>query len=226
MSDGFQYSVVFVNDSTREGDVCLYQTLVTPVTGGMSVAWFAQHAFPTTTIVFSWELTNAFVWSETGTLGTDAMMVASQVWPADPFGNNTVTLVRRNNAYTFQDARSGLPSGSLIVVQDSSLPANRVATGIGVAQRATYVVQAQPNVQTVFKPQSRLWITFGTFTRGQVIDPATLQSQEIVFPVNIYSMTATLRSDNTWSVQPTSSMNAALARARQTSSTARFGTQA
>lgn len=37
---------------------------------------------------------------------------------------------------------------------------------------------------------------------------------QIEFPVNVYSMTATLNADNTWTIQPTYTMNARLLEAR------------
>ena len=217
MSNGFSYSVVFRNQSTNEGYGCLYWTMPPTTPSGYSVAWLSKYTFSTTTVTWSWETQYDFVWSETGKLQSGTMMSASQVWPADLNATNAVTLTYQKGAYTFQDQRSG-PSGSLTIQQDNTIPVGQASTGIGLAGYATYVVQAQPNINLQFTPGagSQLWIAFGNYPRGQVIDPSFMSgASQINFPVNVYSLTATLSAANQWTVEPTSTVNARYARARE-----------
>lgn len=212
MSNDYTYSVVFRNQSSNANYGCLYQTL--PSTS--SVAWMSKYVFPTTTVTWSWTTEYDFVWSESGQLQAGTMMSASQVWPADLVASNVVTLTHQHDAYTFQNQRAGPPSGSLLIYQDNTIPLNRASVGIGMAGYATNVVQAQPNVSVPFAAGTeRLWITFGPYPRGQVIDPALTTSMELVFPANIYSLTATLSMSNQWTVESTSAVNARFAEAVQ-----------
>ena len=58
-------------------------------------------------------------------------------------------------------------------------------------------------------------ISFGNYTTGEAIDISSMTgAAQIVFPVNVYSMTATLNANNTWTIQQTSMANAALVAAR------------
>jgi hypothetical protein len=73
----------------------------------------------------------------------------------------------------------------------------------------------------VFTPHPEYWIAFGNFTTGETIDSSSMTNPaQIVFPPNVYSMTATLNADDTWTIAPTSMGNAALAAARATNAKA------
>ncbi|HEV8432375.1 MAG TPA: hypothetical protein VGR95_03105 [Thermoanaerobaculia bacterium] len=68
----------------------------------------------------------------------------------------------------------------------------------------TTVVQALPNFQTVFTPRPRFFITFGNYSRGQVLDTRLITTKaEISFPPGVLSMTATLNPDFTWTITQT-----------------------
>lgn len=207
-----QYSIVFVNNSTNFANACIYQQ--DPDLGVPSVqslAWFTKPAYPTTKLSFSWTLSYYFVWSETGPLGPGAVFMASQAWPADLSTTNMVTLTKEGGAYTFQGQGPGPTPGRLNIMEDGTIPSNQAAVGIGMSGAATFVVQAQPNWQQVFtpSPQPQYWITFGNFMQGEVMDDESLMvGTRVEFPVNIYSMTATINPDNTWTVVPTATMNA------------------
>jgi rhizosphere induced protein len=212
MSSGFQYTVIFQNNSTNAGSVSLYQ--VRPSSDGMSLAWLTRYAYPTTRVTLTWTLTYDFVWSETGNLVPGVIASAAQVWPADLMTSNQVTLTF-DRAFTFKNQTTGPQPGSLYLNADSTIPVNTASLGIGMSGAATMLVQAQPNLSYVFTPDPQYWIAFGNYTTGEVIDTSTMTNPaQIVFPVNVYSMTATLNADNTWTIQQTSMANAALSAAR------------
>jgi rhizosphere induced protein len=219
MSNGYQYTVVFQNNSTNAGTVALYQ--VPPdVPGSMPLAWLTRYAYPTTRVTLTWTLQYDFVWSQTGLLVPGVVATAAQVWPADLITTNQVTLTY-DRAFTFKNQQAGPQSGSLFINADATIPVNTASVGIGMAGAPTMLVQAQPNMSYVFTPRPEYWISFGNYTTGEAIDISSMTSAaQIVFPPNIYSMTATLNANNTWTIQQTSMANAALAAARTTNAKA------
>ena len=203
-----QYSLLFVNNSSNLGDACVYQQ--DPAIGPdvMSLAWFSKTAAPTTKVQFQWSIQYNFVWSQTGTLTPGVIFTASQTWNADLSTTNKVTFNNIGGAYTFQNQGPGPANGNLYISETSAVAAN-CAVGVGMSGFGTFVVQSQPNWNLVFSPHPEYWITFGTFTQGEVMDITSVNNPaQIKFPVNVYSMTATLNADNTWTIQPTSSANA------------------
>lgn len=217
MSTGVQYSLIFVNNSTQTGDACVYQqdpNITDP--NVMSLAWFSKKAAPTTTVQFDWTIDYSFVWSETGQLRPGVMFTASQTWAADLSTTNQVQFTNLGGAYTFQNQTQGPQQGSLYILEDNTIPPNQASVGVGMSGSGTFAVQAQPNTTAIFTPHPQYWITFGNYVQGEVLDITTISSAaNIVFPPSTYSMTAILNADNTWTVQPTSSVNAALVAGRE-----------
>jgi len=214
---GVQYSLIFQDNSQLQGSVCVYQYAPDiNQQGVMSLAWFAQPSNPTTRIVFNWNVNYDFVWAETGELVPGVMFVASQTWPADLSTMNQVTYSEQSGAYTFENQGPGPVQGTLFVKESSLIPANASAVGIGMSGNGTFVVQAEPNITASFTPHPAYWITFGSYTEGEVLNIQEITNPaQISFPVNVYSMTAILNADNTWTVQPTSVANKVLAAERR-----------
>src|SRR5690348_8153030 len=105
MSNGYQYTVVFQNNSANAGTVVLYQ--VPPdIPDSMPLAWLTQYAYPTTRVTLTWTLEYDFVWSETGILVPGVVASAAQVWPANLTTTNQVGLTY-NRAFTFQNQQTG-----------------------------------------------------------------------------------------------------------------------
>lgn len=200
-----KYTIRFENHSTDAGDFCVYQTSPDMETYNvMSLAWFAKRCHPETEAAFSWEVAYNFVWSETGVLRPGVVFNASQSVNADLDSNNKITL-NYDGAYAFKDQATADKTGTLFIKQDGSIPLKQAAVGVGMGDSPAYAVQAQPNRMLKFTPHPTYWVTFGTFTPGQVIDLENMTlCQQIDFPPNVYNMKATLRSDNTWIVAPCS----------------------
>lgn len=206
---GVSYSLIFVNNSTNPGSACVYQE--DPNIGNpnvQSLAWFAKRTAPTTRTTFSWTVDYSFVWAETGELIPGVMFAASQTWAADLTSTNQVTFSNDGGMYTFQNQQAGAQAGSLYIREDASVPLKQASVGIGMSGAGTFAVQAQPNMNLVFTPHPKYYITFGEFTPGEVLDITSITDKaEIKFPSGVTSMTALLREDNTWSVMPTSAAN-------------------
>lgn len=195
------YSLTFINNSDQEGDACVYQQ--DPdlgVANVQSLAWFTKAANPTTTVEFDWSIDYSFVWSETGNLVPGVVFIASQAWAADLSTTNQVTFTN-NGAFTFENQTVGAGEGNLYITEDGTIPVDVASVGIGMSGFGTFAVDAEPNYNLVFTPHPEYWITFGTYTQGEVMNISeSTNAAQISFPANVYAMTATLNADNTWTI--------------------------
>ena len=204
-SNGMTYTLNFVNNSDQVGSVCVYQS--DPNIGNpdvMSLAWFTQPCAPQTGASFSWQIEYSFIWDQTGTLGAGVTFTASENLDADLTSTNQVTLTtdEPSGAYAFANQGKGSQDGTLYIVQDGSIPTGKLSCGIGMYHSGIYAVQAEPNETAEFTPHPVYWITFGNHVHGEVLDVTTItNAAQVVFPPNVYSVTATLTSQNTWIIQ-------------------------
>lgn len=201
------YELVVTNNSTQFQDLCVYQTPVDlGVPNALSLAWLTAPAWPGTTVTFSWTQQYNFVWGDTDVIVPGSTFRAGQVWPADPAdpAQQQVLLDYASGAYTFRQgqATANPQAGSLYIRELAGLPVgDEAAVGIGMSGAGTFVVPAQPNVNLVFTPHPRYWITAGTFDTGQVLDIEQITtSAQVDFPSGVHSMNATLGSDGNWTV--------------------------
>ncbi len=199
-----RYAVRLVNNSSAAGSFAIYQTqsaLAFPPLS--SVVWFAQYAFPTTSVIFQWDRSYQLMWSETGVLQPGILFYAQQAWAADPSRGDGVTLTY-DQSFTFVNEHPGLPVGTLGITAEGRVPPNLAAIGFGQAGSAAFVAQAQPNIATQFLPDAvQYWVVFGNYLQGEVLDLENLtNAAQLDFPRGVTSLTATLNADNTWTVQP------------------------
>src|SRR5215470_13018860 len=119
----------------------------------MSLAWFAEPAWPTTTVKFESNMNYSFGWDKTGTLIPGVIFDASQSWPADPSNitNNQVYFTYSQNAYTFQPSTlvQAPEVGNLYIQESGTIPLKEASVGIGMSGAGTFVVQAEPNKNLV-----------------------------------------------------------------------------
>lgn len=168
-----------------------------------NVAWLVKYAYPGTQVRFTWDDADySFVWAGTGQLSPGIVVESSQVVPATPVEGNVIDLSydSRNRTFYFHNQQTGGQMGMLSIRQDSSIPANAIAAGIGMAGKPTLVVQASPNMYTTFQPRPAYFLAFGAITQGEIVDPQTLPTQAVEFPPNVVALTATLGPTNTWTV--------------------------
>ncbi len=110
----------------------------------------------------------------------------------------------------------GPRGGSLYIMEDGRIPVGQASVGIGMSGFGTFVAPAQPNMNLIFTPNPEYWITFGTYVQGEVVDITAVNNPaQIKFPLNVYSMTAILNPDNTWTITSTAQANANFIKARE-----------
>lgn len=201
-----QLQLILVNNSSNAGNIVVYQQLG-PESSSNPLAWFSKYVYPDTQVSFAWDPADYdFVWAGTGKITSGVVFEASQVVPAKLATSNQITLSYDsvNHVFYFNHQTAGQQTNVFTIVEDGSLPMNAAAVGIGMAGRATFAIQAMPNMNVQITPTgSSYWVTFGTIQQGEFFTVETsVPPVEVQFPLNVNSMTVTLNADNTWTVTP------------------------
>lgn len=197
------YTLKFENQSRNIGSVCIYQTdpSFNQDNNAVSVAWFTKITHPQTNVKFEWQLDYNFVWSEIGELKPGIIFDASEVMEADLQSLNKIIFDYKQEEFLFTSGGSNGEVGSLEISETCNIPFCTASVGIGMAGAATFVKQAQPNMNIKITPHPEYWITFGNYKQGEVLDINEITNkQKIVFEPNQYSITAILQEDNTWEI--------------------------
>jgi rhizosphere induced protein len=203
-----KYTIQFQNNSGAAASIMLFQQEPKMENLGlMPLAWFTKYVHPATHGYFNWDMEYNFVWAETGILVSGVYFISSQEVVADLIINNQITF-RHDRGYFFDNQTTGSQQNSLTINQDSSIPMNMASVGIGMSGAATFAIQAQPNITITITPHPEFWISFGNFDQGLVLKAEQITTKaQVVFPANIYDMTAILNADFTWTVIPTIKAN-------------------
>jgi hypothetical protein len=209
MANGVIYTLNFTNNSANSGDACVYQqdpNVTDPSV--FSLAWFTCFTNPNTNANFTWSIDYSFVWAQTGVLSPGVIFNAYEHEPADLTTSNQITL-DYNNGFEFTNQGPAQPAGSLYITETNNVPVGKASVGIGMSNAGTFVTQAGPGLHAIFTPNPEYWITFGYYETGQVLDITVLNTPaQVSFPTGVYSMTAVLNYDNSWTIAPTSELTA------------------
>ena len=202
------YELRVVNNSSTGQDFIVYQQPI-ELPGVQRLAWFSNYGSPTTNITFTWDQSYDVSWAQTGPLVPGVVFDAEQTIPVDPSSSqaNTATLTYQSGAFTWLPLTgSGLPPGTIRVVQDATIPGGTASFAYGQSGAPVFAAQAEPNGTSQYETGSQqYWVAAGTFTQGQVLDTnAITNATSIDFEPGTTSLTATLNADNTWTVQPSS----------------------
>jgi hypothetical protein len=208
MANGVAYTLNFTNNSAQSGNICVFQqdpSLDDP--NVFSLAWFTQYNNPNTNATFSWSIDYSFVWEQTGVVAPGVIFNATQNISADLATTNEITL-DYDGAFEFTNQGPGI-AGSLKIIETPNVPVGKVAVGIGMSGVGTFVTQGGPNLTAIFTPSPQYWVAFGNYEAGQVLDITVINNpQQVSFQDGVYSMTAVLNYDNTWTIAPTPELTA------------------
>lgn len=204
-ADGTTYTLTMVNQSAEPWIFYVYQTFPEQTNDIFSLAWLASPYMivPKAQITFKWTINYTFLWGQTGVLQPGASFVAGMSIDADPsVGDTTQFSVTPGPNLT--PAKTGGDLGTLTIYDQSDVPNSQFSVGIGMGDAGTYATQAGTNLKHVFTPTPSYWVAAGVDQKvGTVLDIQTVtQTAPVVYPANVYSLTATLQDDNTWSVKP------------------------
>ena len=206
MSESDQFELWFNNQSGVGGEACVYQPTTNVTfsgTGLQQLAWLMAGANPSVWVRFVWTVQYGFIWIDYGPVESFQKVAADLVTA------NKVTLSHNDHGFYFGTPQASTPSGSLIVVEDATVPTvNSAVAGITMGGAPSFSTPAAPNRTVVFAPASTTvlsyCITFGTyaFEVGDVITPATLNPAATIDFSGTSVMTAVLDATNSWKVTP------------------------
>jgi rhizosphere induced protein len=194
------YEVVFVNNSTLSGNVCIFQTAVG---SQLSTVWLGRYSYPDTQTTFKWSIDYAFTWAQTGPLMPGKQFMASQIVETSLTSDNKITIDYTDGAFAFTSKTLGPQPELLYVEQSANIPLNTASIGMAMSGSTVYVAQAAPNLVTAFNPVgSKGFIFFGDYEMGEVLDPEQISNkEELSFPESGYYLKAILNADHSWTIE-------------------------
>ena len=207
VSAGVSYSLKVVNNGNRPWTIFVYQQPPPDAYGAESLAWLTSPYNINNggdQFTFTWSIDYQVMWAQTGTLIPGVIFSASGKRDADLTTNNLSNFSIINHTPTLSDPTRGGAPDSLTINDGPTVPPVQYSVGVGMGSKGVYAVNAGPNLQHVFTPNPIYWVcAIDHVIEGQVMDITTItQNDKVVFPTNVFSMTATLQGDNTWDIQP------------------------
>jgi rhizosphere induced protein len=202
-----QLTLQVVNNSPNPQTFIVFQQAL-ELPGVLPLVWFSRYGYPQTAITFDWDQSYQVSVAQTGALVPGVVFNATQTIPIDPSSAqaNTATLTYQPSGFAFlpPTGTSGLPPGTVRVVEDATIPENSGSFAYGQSGAPVFAAQAMPNFTSQYTTGSQqYWVAAGDFTQGQVLDPnAVTLAVAVPFDPGTTSMTATLNADNTWTVAP------------------------
>ena len=146
------------------GDICIFQEAPnTNASNVLTLAWLSKRVHPGTSVTFNWDVDYCFVWGETKKLGNGSSFHASQCIEANLKTRNDIDFVKIDGAYKFEGGvtqRPGASEGSLYIDQGGSVLSGESLVGVGMSGNGTFVVDAQPNIDLIFKPNPTYYVVF------------------------------------------------------------------
>ena len=152
------------------------------------------------------------MWSATGEVKPGIRFRGNGLKECDPQDKNQVSFTFTNDTPKLSDPISGGTQGSLTISEGENIPPKTFAVGVGMSGNGTYVVNAGPNLEHQFTPEPAYYVAaIEEVVEGQVMDLKTIAlAGELKFPPNVYNLTATLKEDNTWDIEPSIKFKAML----------------
>jgi hypothetical protein len=191
------------NNSPDPGNVIVFQRYPEGNRMARSLVWLTKYANPQTRVSFEWIDEPCFVSSSTGRLAPGIIANVSGMRRADIVEQNQITLTDGGGPQ-FIDVRRGPRPGFLTISVDLSVQQGTASAGIGMSERPTSLMEAHAGFDLQFGGRSQIWIAFGTYASGQVLNvDAVGNAAQIIFAPNVSAMDATLGPDGAWTIAPT-----------------------
>lgn len=201
-----RYTLWFVNQSQRAGQVCIYHDLDNVACSQgqpQQLAWRVGAANPQVQLAIEWDAAWDLMWRDDG-----ADLHARQFAGAAPAKGSAVLLSRNAYGCEFTALPEQASRGQLSVHSDASIPAGgAVQVGLALGGAAAFALPAGPNLSTTFTPARErdigYWISFGAYglDSGAVLDPGMLNLPlRLRFPERVTTMTAILDAGNGWTL--------------------------
>jgi rhizosphere induced protein len=202
-----KYSLKCINQSVVPWYFYIYQRTPNQADNNIySLVWMTSpyKLTPQSYIAFKWSVDYSFFWFDTGKIQPGAVPTAGGIQPASLPSANSVSFNIQNDAPQFSTPVKDASPNQFSILQGANIPNAAFSTGIGTSGFGTLIQQAYMNTGQTFGTNSVFWVA----AKMDYVQPTQILSQNdslnsasFAFPLNIYTLTATLKQDNTWSVQ-------------------------
>lgn len=154
-------------------------------------------------MTFRWTTDYSFHWFNTGKLQIGVTPGSGGSITADLSAGNQTTFDTKDNTPQLSIPVQGTSPEQFSIIQGSNIPNNIFSTGIGMSGFAISVKQSYVNSAQTFDPDTTFWVA----ATMQQIQTMEVLSQDLIsnssvfaFPLNVYTLTATLGENNLWTV--------------------------
>lgn len=197
------YSLMVKNDSRSPTDIALYQSDPGLSASAVPLVWQEAPLNAGAQTDLSWSSDYSFSLSNSADLQAGAVYHAVQTLSVDPG-------MRRDDSAELTDSqgvlglhRTSTPKRSadtLSLEEAKTITAGDASVALDVGGRPASAWKAEPNQTLRFTPHPEYWITAGTYTEGEVINPLT-----VVHPLRLHLgtkpvITVTLHQGGRWTV--------------------------
>ncbi|MBB5957402.1 hypothetical protein FHS29_003997 [Saccharothrix tamanrassetensis] len=172
---GVEFTLTVVNDTTEPTNVMIFPT-APAVVPGSPVVWRSFDLGPDQSAVLEWRHTLNFVRGTLTDFGPGQDYDPVQIVEAVPGQSNQVTLALVDGELALVGQQAG-PPGTLLVVQDPSVPPGSGNVGVGIAGLGTFVALAEPGVKQGYGYAPQFSIGTGTYRQGQLFSTMGINTQ-------------------------------------------------
>ncbi len=168
----------FHNRTNKTGNVCIFQRYSNA--RAQPLAWLCKESLPHKHCVFEWNNEYSFFFAPGMDGGDYGKFVPTQSVVADPNGYNTITA----DMTGLGNPVPGGKPGALTISMGHFMPgrAELPVAGIGMSGAPAIVMSLQPAWTYVLDVQHSLWVAFGDYHQGAVLD---LESMPNIFELKI-----------------------------------------
>lgn len=201
-----QYSLTCMNQSSGDWYIYIFQTLVDQSTNEIySLVWMASpyRIGNQSYVTFVWSENLAFVWLDTGILGTGVTPSSGGSLSASLESSNITAFEIVSETPQFSTPTQGSPSDMISIEVGNSVPNSVFSTGVGMSGFPIIVGQSYQNVTQNFGLDTTFWVAATTskiVVSEVLIQQAVSNSTSFAFPPNVYGLTAILGSNNLWTI--------------------------
>ena len=196
------YELIIKNDSQTNGYAMLF--CEKPDTGSpdlLTYVWQTKFLYSGVQASLKWQIDWGFMWRQ-----INSVNASQQIVPANLETSNKIQLAydSEHQAFHFLEPTNGEQPGSILISTEPTVPVNMAEVGLALAGNPAFLVKALPNMNYIFTPKPAYWLVFGETNETGPVDIASLTNAVAInFPVNIYSLTATIQKDGTITLENT-----------------------
>jgi hypothetical protein len=208
-----QYSLTVINNSEMSRPTfAVFTVLPSMATNdSVSLAWLTQLINQHNQYRFTWDITWQFAWAAQG-IAADYQWNGSGTLAANPLSSSQCAALFDYDGDFELLPTDGNADGTHLSITDSPrVPRPSVkpsSVGLTLDGKAVCAIDAGPNLLHSFTLHPTYYIDAGNYVNGQMVDvDAVTAFQELAYEGGNTALTATLSPDNTWTVQPSSSVN-------------------